>query len=326
MEMLPLERRIWRGGARSATAPTYGERRLGLHRPLAAGATAAAAATAVAAVRIAASALLEAARLAAGSLPTLAAARLDTDFAACIALRFGARVATRGLTPAPRLTSAATRCVARSADRLHMLGHDRDFLTQAFRQRHLVERDLGQPLDVAQVIALVLGAEADRHALAAGARSTADAVDVLLGNVRQLEVNDMADARDVDAARGDVGRDQHLGAAGLELVQRAFALRLALVAVDRVRSDVRLGELLPPAVGTVLGARDHQHAVHRARPSPVTTRHRPQRLLLGLADEADELLGPLGRRGRGSDRDLRRIGQILAGQLLDRVRHRRREE
>src|SRR5690606_28485578 len=133
MEMLPLERRIWRGGARSATAPTYGERRLGLHRPLAAGATAAAAATAVAAVR-----------LAAAALPTLAAARLDTDFAACIALRFGARVATRGLTPAPRLTSAATRCVARSADRLHMLGHDRDFLTQAFRQRHLVERDLGQ--------------------------------------------------------------------------------------------------------------------------------------------------------------------------------------
>src|SRR5690606_19902754 len=212
MEMLPLERRIWRGGARSATAPTNGERRLGLHGPLAAGATAAVAATAVAAVGIAARALLEAARLAAGSLPTLAAARLDTDFAACVALRFGARVTARGLTPAPRLTSAAARCVARSADWLDMLGDDRDFLAQAFRKGNLVERDLGQALDVAQVIALVLGAEADRHALAAGARSTADAVDVLLGHVRQLEVDDVADARDVDAACSDVGRDQHLGA------------------------------------------------------------------------------------------------------------------
>src|SRR5690606_762848 len=275
-------------------APTYGERRLGLHRPLAAGATAAAAATAVAAVRIAASALLEAARLAAGSLPTLAAARLDTDFAACIALRFGARVATRGLTPAPRLTSAATRCVARSADRLHMLGHDRDFLTQAFRQRHLVERDLGQPLDVAQIITLVLGAEADRHALAPGARGAADAVDVLLGHVGQLEVDHVADARDVDAARGDVGGDEDLGPAAPELVERPFALRLALVAVDRVGRDVRLGQLLHDAVGAVLGTGEDQHAVHLARLQALAEREREQSLLVGLADEADELLNPLG--------------------------------
>ena len=41
-----------------------------------------------------------------------------------------------------------------------------------------------------------------------------------------------ADRRDVDAARRDVGRDQRPHLAGLELGQRAFALGLALVAVD----------------------------------------------------------------------------------------------
>src|SRR5690606_32710509 len=252
MEMLPLERRIWRGGARSATAPTYGERRLGLHGPLTAGATAAVAATAVAAVGIAAHALLEAARLAAGALATfaLALARLDAGFAARIALSFGAGIATRRLPTAPMRTGRA----ARAAHRLRVLRHDRDFFAQAFRQRHLVERDLGQPLDVAQVIALVLGAEADRHALAAGARGAADAVDVLLGHVGQLEVDDVAHAGGVDPASRDVGRDEHADAAGLEVAQCALALGLALVAVNRVGRNVALRELLHHPVGAVLGA------------------------------------------------------------------------
>jgi hypothetical protein len=135
-----------------------------------------------------------------------------------------------------------------------------DFLAQALRQAAPVERDLGQLLDVAQVIALVLRAEAERDALAPGARGAADAVDVLLGDVGQLEVDHVADARDVDPARGDVGRDEDLGAAVLELVERAFALRLALVAVDRVGGNAALGELLHHAVGAVLGAGEDQHA------------------------------------------------------------------
>ena len=66
------------------------------------------------------------------------------------------------------------------------------------------------PLDVAQIAALVAAAEGDRDAVGAGARGAADAVDILLGHVGQVEVDDVADARDVDPARGDVGRDQHL--------------------------------------------------------------------------------------------------------------------
>src|SRR3546814_19290402 len=66
-----------------------------------------------------------------------------------------------------------------------------------------------QLLDVAEVGAFVLVVnERYGDAFAAGTRGAADAVHVLLRNVRQLEIEDVADARHVDAARGDVGRDR----------------------------------------------------------------------------------------------------------------------
>ena len=50
----------------------------------------------------------------------------------------------------------------------------------------------------------------------AGARGAADAVDVAFRDVRQIVIEDMGDAVDVDAAGGDVGRDQdaHAGRRG----------------------------------------------------------------------------------------------------------------
>ena len=121
-------------------------------------------------------------------------------------------------------------------------------------------------LDVAQVAALVRAAEGDRDAVGAGARGAADAVDILLGNVGQVEVDDVADARDVDPARRDVGRDQHRHVAGLERGDRALALRLALVAVDRAGGDAGGLEHAHDLVGAVLGAAEHQRALDSARP------------------------------------------------------------
>ena len=45
-------------------------------------------------------------------------------------------------------------------------------------------RDADQPLDIAEIGALLVIAERDRNALGAGARSAADAVNVALGNIR----------------------------------------------------------------------------------------------------------------------------------------------
>src|SRR5690606_6764504 len=307
-------------GARRMSA-TSGQRSAAAVGAIAAAAVAAglARAMAVLAVRLALRVAALAVRLGRRrSTFALALAWLDADLAARVALRLGAGVAARRLAAAGR--------TPRAADRLGVLRHHRDFLPPPPPQRHPGERDLGQPLDVAQVLALVLRAEADRNALAPGARGAADAVDVLLGHVGQLEIDDVADARDVDPARGDVGRDEHLDAALAELVERTFALRLALVAVDRVGGEARLGELLHHPVGAVLGAGEHQHAVHLARLQALAQSHGQQRLLLGLADEADVLLDALGSGRRRRDRDLGRIGQVLTGELADRLGHRRREE
>ena len=68
----------------------------------------------------------------------------------------------------------------------------------------------------------------------------------------------MRDAVDVDAARHDVGRDQHRVAAALETLEGLFALLLGAVGVHDRALDAVLGELPLEAVGTVLGAREDQ--------------------------------------------------------------------
>ena len=68
---------------------------------------------------------------------------------------------------------------------------------------------------------------------AAGAAGAADPVDVGVAVLGRVEVDDVGDVGDVDAAGGDVGRDQGVDVAALEAGQRPFALALALVAVHR---------------------------------------------------------------------------------------------
>ena len=68
-----------------------------------------------------------------------------------------------------------------------------------------------------------------------GAAGAAHAVDEVLGRLRQVVIHDVRDAFDVDAARGDVGRDQHAVVPVLEALERLVALALAAVAVDARR-------------------------------------------------------------------------------------------
>ena len=64
-------------------------------------------------------------------------------------------------------------------------------------------------LDVGERNGVFLAAEADGVAVGAGARGTADAMHVVFGIVRQIEVEHVADIGDVQAARRHVGGDQH---------------------------------------------------------------------------------------------------------------------
>ena len=79
---------------------------------------------------------------------------------------------------------------------------------------------------------------------APGPAGAADAVDVALDVVRNVEVDDVGDALDVEAARRDVGRDDDVELAVLEPLDGALAQRLRhLTAERRGREAARL-ELL----------------------------------------------------------------------------------
>src|SRR5512139_2136720 len=68
---------------------------------------------------------------------------------------------------------------------------------EALRQRAIGQLRPHQLFDVTQVDPLVGRAKGDRFALGPGAGGPADAVDILFRNVGQVEIDDMADARDV---------------------------------------------------------------------------------------------------------------------------------
>ena len=108
-------------------------------------------------------------------------------------------------------------------------------------------------------VALARGDERDRVAAAAGPAGAADPVHVGLGVGRDVVVDDVADPLDVEAAGGDVGGDQDVELAGLELVDGALALGLGDVAVDRRGGEPAGAQLLGQRLGLVLGADEDDH-------------------------------------------------------------------
>ena len=111
---------------------------------------------------------------------------------------------------------------------------------------------------------LVDAHQGDRVAICAGPAGAADAVHVVGRHHGQLVVDDVRQGIDVEPARGDFRRDEDRHLAVLEVVERADALRLALVAVDRGGGDAVALELLGEAVGAVLGAGEDERLVDAA--------------------------------------------------------------
>ena len=108
----------------------------------------------------------------------------------------------------------------------------------------------------------------------------------------------------------------------LEVIERADALALALVAVDREGVDPVLAELLGEAVGPVLGPGEDERLGDAARPDEMR-----EELALALAvdrdhDLLDELRGLVARRNI----DTCRVVHEAGGQLPDLVREGRREQ
>ena len=178
----------------------------------------------------------------------------------------------------------------------------RSRLVVEVRQRHARQPAADRLLDGAQAALFLRRHQRERRAGRFGARRAADAVDVVLGHQRHVEVDDVAERGDVDAARRDVGGDQHPVLAALEAGERFGPLRLRPVAVNALDLDPLFAEILRQPVGAVLGPREDERVVHLAARQQL----QQQRRLQMLRHRIDGVRDPDGRRRSPLDVDGRR--------------------
>ena len=118
-------------------------------------------------------------------------------------------------------------------------------------------------LDAANLVALGVRGQRVGQAVAAGAAGAADAVHVVLGLHRQVEVHGVADALHVDATGGHVGGHQDAQLAALQLRQGAGALALVHVAVQGGGGKALVGQAVGQIVGAALGRREDDGLIQR---------------------------------------------------------------
>src|SRR6185437_14816769 len=87
--------------------------------------------------------------------------------------------------------------------------------------------------------AIFARSQRDGDAFHARAARSADPVHIIIRLPGDVEVDDVADAFDVEAARGDVGRDEDVDLVLLEPVELGDAVRLVHVALDLAGGEAR---------------------------------------------------------------------------------------
>ena len=103
-------------------------------------------------------------------------------------------------------------------------------------------RAMGCPISFSIAATLFSSRRVDQHegmTGASGAAGAADAMDVIVGLERHVEIEDVADRRNVEAAGRDVARDKQADLAGAERIERLRAHRLIEIAVQRARRRSR---------------------------------------------------------------------------------------
>ena len=197
------------------------------------------------------------------------------------------RAVPDGTTDADSLGEVVVRFAQLVDERQFFFRENRGF-GELFQDRN---RLAGQSFNALEHRAFGGIAEGDRFAGRPGPARPADAMDVGLGFVGEIEVEDMGDVVDIDAAGGEVGRQQHPQLADAEAVERPLPGVLALVAMNRLSPDAITQQLPRDAVGTMLGAGEDNRAVNAGLPQE----GREQAGLLRLRDMHDRLIDEIGR-------------------------------
>jgi hypothetical protein len=118
----------------------------------------------------------------------------------------------------------------------------------------------------------------------------------------------LGDAGDVYAAGRDVRRHEYADVAVAEGRERAVALSLALVAVDRRGGEAHTVELLHQSLGPVLRAGEDQRPLVAMRVEEIDQ----ERLLRVLGNEVHGLRHLLHRASRRRHLDPHRVAQVGA--------------
>ncbi len=115
-------------------------------------------------------------------------------------------------------------------------------------------------LDVGQRNGVFLAAETDGVAFGAGAGGAADAMHVVFRIIGQIEIEDMADIGNVQAARGHIGGDQHGNVAVVEIAHHFQTFVLRDVAGQGLRHEAIGGQRSFQHLGHALGIHEDHGA------------------------------------------------------------------
>src|SRR5450759_4710801 len=153
-----------------------------------------------------------------------------------------------------------------------------------------------------------------------GAAGPTGAVQVDLLVLGALVVDHVRDVVDVDAAGGDIGRDQHVHLARTERAERLLAGTLAQVAVDGGGREAAGGELVGDLRRRPLGPGEHDgqaSALGLEQPGQHLDLVQRVRAENDLLDRRDRLAGVV----RLGSADVRRLGHVPPSHRDDGARH-----
>ena len=104
--------------------------------------------------------------------------------------------------------------------------------------------------------------QCDGHTVAVGTCCTSDAVDIVLGIVRRVVVDDHLDVIDVNSAAHDVGCNENVDVAVAEVAHDGVALLLGQVAVHCAHTQSFHAERAPQLADFCLLGAENDDAVH----------------------------------------------------------------
>jgi hypothetical protein len=181
-----------------------------------------------------------------------------SEIAPFLAMPMG--TARRSLLPSTRRPAAFVCCLRSGAPvRLPRIGKVPHRAAPVLGRNRLP----GQTLDVPKLLAFIQIAKRDGDPLGPGACRATYAMDIAFRHVREFIIDDVRYQIDVNAARGNVGRNQRPDSRGAKGRERLLALRLALVAMDSGDADAGGDKMIGDTIGPAFGAREHQRARHR---------------------------------------------------------------